>query len=300
MYRMPYRLSQEERLIGGAMVNKNDLVIALVFGVVLHGSAMATTSESEEKRGEYIFNMGGCASCHTAKGGEPLAGGLAMATPFGTFITPNITPDKQFGIGAWSDNQFIRAMREGVAPDGSTYYPTFPYTSYAKMTTEDLLELKKYLDSQKPVATPTQPHDVSFPFSMRSLLSVWKFINFDDRPFQSDQSKPASWNRGAYIVNGPAHCGECHSPRNFLGGVKSDMALSGNPEGPEGESVPAITKNGKSDISKWSDEDLLFSLQIGMKPDGDFLGSSMGHVIENTTSKLSEDDLKAIVEYLTN
>ncbi|TVO73022.1 c-type cytochrome [Sedimenticola selenatireducens] len=250
------------------------------------------------KSGEYIFNMGGCSSCHTAKEGKALAGGLAMETPFGVFYTPNITPDKETGIGDWSDEDFIRAMTKGEAPDGSHYYPTFPYTSYSKMSRHDLLALKDYLNQQTPVVSENRPHDLSFPFNLRSLMGFWKMVNFDETPFVPDKDKSQVWNRGAYIVNGPGHCGECHSPRNLIGGVKSEEALAGNLEGPEGEKVPGLTMAKENRVSQWSDEDLLFSIQIGMTPDGDFLGGSMGHVIENSTGKLSQEDLKAIIEYL--
>lgn len=250
------------------------------------------------KSGEYIFNMGGCASCHTAKDGEPLAGGLPIETPFGTFYTPNITPDKETGIGRWSNDDFIRAMTKGEAPDGSHYYPAFPYTSYSKMSREDLLALKYFLDQQVPVASKNKPHDLPFPLNFRSLMAVWKMVNFDSAPFVPNKDKSLAWNRGAYIVNGPGHCGECHTPRNLVGGVKTDDALAGNPDGPEGEKVPGLTMAEENRVSQWSEEDLLFSIQVGMTPDGDFLGGSMGHVIENSTGKLSDADLKAIIEYL--
>jgi len=250
------------------------------------------------KSGEYIFNMGGCASCHTAKDDQPLAGGLPMETPFGVFYTPNITPDKSTGIGDWTNADFIRAMTKGEAPDGNHYYPAFPYTSYSKMSRQDLLALKQFLDKQTPIAAKNKSHELSFPFNIRPLMTVWKLVNFDSTPFQTNRKKSPAWNRGAYIVNGPGHCVECHSPRNVIGGIKTDELLTGNPKGPEGEAVPGLTMANDNRVSQWSDEDLLFSIQIGMTPDGDFLGGSMGHVIENSTAKLSEEDLKAIVEYL--
>lgn len=273
---------------------------SLTFLALLPSLLMANSDKVTIDNGEYIFNMSGCASCHTTKGGEPLAGGLAMQTPFGTFYTPNISPDKTTGIGDWSEEEFIRAMTDGESPDGSHYYPAFPYTSYAKMSKSDLLDLKRYLDKQPAIKQKSKSHVVGFPFSYRPLLGFWKLINFEDEPFKQNNNKSSAWNRGAYIVNGPGHCGECHSPRNLLGGVKSDEALAGNPEGPEGEAVPGLKMTKENRVSQWSDGDLLFSLQIGMTPDGDFLGGSMGHVIENSTGKLSEKDLKAVVEYLRN
>jgi len=258
----------------------------------------AEETDQRLARGEYVFNMGGCASCHSVEDGEPLTGGLPMETPFGTFYTPNITADKATGIGGWSDEDFIRAMTQGLAPDNSHYYPAFPYTSYAKMSSEDLLDLKLYLDKQPSFTQQNKTHDVGFPFNIRPLLGLWKWVNFDDQSFEVDNTQSTSWNRGAYIVNGPGHCVECHSPRNLTGGIQSSGALSGNPDGLDGETMPGLTMDEQNRISQWSDEDLVFSLQLGMIPDGDFLGGSMGHVIENTTSKLSEADLKAIVDYL--
>lgn len=272
-------------------------LLIFIFAAPL-GWAAENDNSKTVKDGEYIFTMGGCASCHTAKDGPPLAGGLALETPFGVFYSPNITPDNETGIGGWSDEDFIRAMTKGEAPDGSHYYPAFPYTSYSKMSRQDLLALKHFLDKQTPVHSANREHELPFPFNIRSLISLWKTINFDETPFRENKQKSPEWNRGAYIVTGPGHCGECHSPRNFIGGVKTDEALAGNPEGPEGEKVPGLTMDQDNRVSQWSDDDLLFSIQIGMTPDGDFLGGSMGHVVENTTGKLSDGDLKAIVEYL--
>ncbi len=272
-----------------------------VFLFVLSGKGFSTSDKpiSEQiKRGEYIFNLGGCASCHTAEEGEPLAGGLKMVTKFGNFYTPNITPDETTGIGTWSDEDFIQAMTQGVSPNGQHYYPSFPYTSYSRMNREDLLDLKKYLDSQPSVSQINKQHDLIFPFSIRPLLYVWKFLNIDDKKIVYKSDKSDLWNRGAYIVNGPGHCAECHSPRNLLGGLDSNLFLQGNAEGPEGELVPGITMDKNNRVSEWPEEDLMFSLQFGMIPDGDFLGGSMGHVIENSTSKLTEEDLRAIATYL--
>ncbi len=267
----------------------------------LAAQAVAEPSKTEDpvQRGEYVFALGGCASCHTdtESGGEPLAGGLKMDTPFGTFYTPNISPDRDYGIGGWSDQAFITAMREGVSPSGEHYYPAFPYTSYARMSDQDLLDLKAYLDAQPAVARPSKLHDLPFPINQRSVLAVWKWLNFDDRRFEPDSGKSPSWNRGAYIVNGPGHCVECHTPRNLMGGL-TDEGMAGNDDGPEGEAVPALVSRVNKEFGSWDIEDIVFSLEAGMKPDGDFFGGSMGHVVENTTSRLTEEDLKAIAEYL--
>jgi mono/diheme cytochrome c family protein len=252
------------------------------------------------KRGEYIFNAAGCLGCHTdtKNNGKPLAGGRALPTPFGTFYSPNITPDRQTGIGAWSDSDFIRALREGVRPDGAYFFPVFPYTSFTGMSDGDIKDLRAYLMSVPAVAQANKPHDVGFPFSWRFLQSGWRLMNFTPGPFKSDPAKPAEVNRGAYIVQALAHCGECHTPRNFMGGLKTSLAYAGTPDGPEGERVPNITPHPTTGLGKWSPGDLTDLLKSGMTPDGDFVGSSMAEVVRNTTGKLSDDDLKAIMAYL--
>ena len=259
-----------------------------------------TADELSIKRGEYIYIMGGCESCHTDDSNKQLGpvGGVDLETPFGTFHTPNITPDSETGIGGWSDRQFLDAMRKGLSPDGEHYFPSFPYTSYTKMSDRDLLDLKAYLDSLSPVSHATKTHDLSFPFNQRWLMGIWKLLFFEQQPFQPISSRTDSWNRGAYIVNGPGHCAECHTPRNIFGGLKRDELLAGTPDGPDGESVPPINPQKGSSFKKWTETDIVFALQTGMLPDGDFVGGSMGPVIENCTSKLSDVDLRSIAEYL--
>lgn len=272
----------------------------LISVALLFGANAAHAQSGDAANGEYMFAAGGCATCHTAKkDGAFLAGGRELKTDFGSFFTPNITPDKKTGIGSWSDEDFVRAVREGVSPDGSNYYPTFPYTSYAKMTRQDVIDIKAYLDTVPAVRNEVPDHDLAFPFSIRMSMIGWKLLFFDDSPFEPDPSKSDTWNRGAYLVNGPGHCGECHSPRNLLGVVDTDQALSGNKNGPEGDAVPNITP-GKGGIGDWSEEDIVSALEIGFLPDGDFMGGAMTDVIEDNTSKLSPEDLQAIATYLTS
>lgn len=283
-------------MVAGAAFSLFTLLTVLTVAPV--SQASQTDRDDPVVRGEYLFNMGGCASCHTAREDRPLAGGLAMKTRFGVFYTPNITPDSDTGIGNWSDADFIEAMSQGKAPDGRHYSPLFPYTAYSKMSPDDLLDLKRYLDTQKPIVLKNRRHKPSFPYNFPPFMALWKLVNFAGAPFQPNPDKSPAWNRGAYIVNGPGRCAECHSPRNFTGGINKDKPLSGNPQGPEGESVPGLTMIAGNRISQWSDEEILFAMKIGMTPDGDFLGGSMGPVIENTTGKLSDNDLKAIIHYL--
>ena len=263
------------------------------------GSAAATENDASLQRGEYLMHLGGCVSCHTAEGGEALAGGLKMETPFGVIYTPNITPDTETGIGNWSDTDFIAAMTEGVAPTGDHYYPAFPYTSYTFMKHEDLIDLKRYLDSRKAISRENQEHELSFPFNFRPLLSLWKWLFFEPVSLHEDSTKSELWNRGNYIVNGPGHCVECHTPRNLVGALDRDRPLEGNPDGPEGEAVPGLHRFGDSTFKLWSSDDVFFFLQTGMLIDGDFVGGSMGMVIDNSTSLLTEQDQQAIATYLT-
>ena len=262
-------------------------------------SALASDLEGAQSeaavRGAYVFDIGGCASCHTKD--EHLAGGVELVTPFGTFYGPNISPDKYFGIGGWTNAQFISAMREGVSPDGEHYYPAFPYTSYVNMPKQDLLDLKAFLDAQEPFAETSLPHSLIFPFNQRGLLGVWKLFNTADQ-WTSDPSQSATWNRGSYLVNGPSHCTQCHTPRNFLGSLQLEKGMVGNEQGPDGEKVPPLVDANQLGFGGWSQDDIAFALEVGMTPDGDFLGGSMSHVLENTTGKMTPDDIKALSEYL--
>ncbi|GGF71448.1 diacylglycerol kinase [Terasakiella brassicae] len=258
----------------------------------LQASPLHAAGDAE--KGKYILNMGGCISCHHTPNqkGADLSGGLAIKSPFGTFYVPNITPEPDVGIGGWSDEDFIAAMTQGISPDGSHYYPAFPYTSYTQMTRQDLLDLKAYLDTVAPSKNVVPEHDIPFPFNMRFLMMGWKMMFFDEGTFTPNPNKSEVWNRGAYIVNGPAHCGECHTPRNSLGGSDTSKKFQGNPNGPDKEKIPNIRPKG------WEEGDYRTALRMGMTPDGDFLGGSMGHVIAKTTSKLTKDDLNAVITYL--
>ncbi|MDH3437999.1 MAG: cytochrome c, partial [Betaproteobacteria bacterium] len=192
----------------------------------------------------------------------------------------------------------IRAMTEGVAPDGSHYYPAFPYTSYTRMTRQDLLDLKAYLDTVRPVRNAVPPHDMRFPYNFRFALGVWKWLFFRPGPFKPDPEKSAPWNRGAYIVTGPGHCGECHTARNFLGATSQNHALAGARKGPDGKSVPNITPQSKEGIGLWSAEDAVDFLKTGTPPYGEPVDFPMDEVIANSTSHWTDNDLKATAQYL--
>ncbi len=261
----------------------------------------ATAGSGDVEHGRSIFTVAGCSSCHTTKADKKnavyLAGGRAFKTDFGTFFSPNITPDPTYGIGAWNEEDLTRALRQGISPDGEHYYPIFPYTSYTRMRDEDIRDLWAYLKSLPPVARANRPHDVSVLFSWRLSLVPWKLLNFTPGPLVPEPSKGAAWNRGAYIVEALAHCGECHTPRDKLGGAIDAMHMAGTSAGPDGDAVPNITAHKTTGIGRWTDNDLKSLFSLGMLPDGDFVGGGMGDVIDNL-SKLSDADRQAMISYL--
>ena len=250
------------------------------------------------ERGEYLLHAGGCISCHTEDIDDavPLAGGRAMESPFGTFYSPNITPDADTGIGNWTDEQFVGALWEGVSPDGDHYFPAFPYTSYTGVSREDLLAMKAYLFSLEPVTKERKDHDLAWYMSTRLAAGAWKELNFDSARFAPDATQDDQWNRGAYLVRHLGHCGECHTPRSSLGVLQADREMAGSELGDE--TIPNITQHRVDGIGRWSANDIEYFLDIGMLPDGDFAGSSMGDVIEDNTSKLTREDRLAIAAYL--
>src|ERR1700689_613505 len=247
--------------------------------------------------GQTTFNAGGCSSCHAVPG-QPdrfkLGGGLAIPSPFGTFYAPNISPDPADGIGRWTEAQFVTALTRGISPEGTHYFPAFPYTSYAHARPGDIADLFAYLKTLLPVSGKVRDHDVPFPFHIRRNIGICKLLFMDDKPFKPDPARSASWNRGAYLVNGLGHCAECHSPRNFLGGIIASQRFAGGPN-LEGEGfVPNITPKG---IGDWSEKDIAYFLETGDMPDGDSAGGSMVRVIRNT-SQLPPADRAAIANYL--
>jgi mono/diheme cytochrome c family protein len=254
--------------------------------------------EDAVERGEYLMRAGGCFSCHTAPGGERLAGGRALATPFGTFYSPNITPDPETGIGRWTDAQFLRALRDGVRPDGANYFPVFPYPSFTGISDSDALAIKAYLFSVPAVHQSNRPHDVGFPFSRRFLQTAWKWLFFAPGPFHPEPERSVAYNRGAYLVTALAHCGECHTPRNMLGAVRLSMRLAGTPDGPDGQLVPNITPDQATGISKWEKEDVVELLRTGTTPEQGKVKGAMRETIQDGLKYLTDADLDAIADYL--
>jgi mono/diheme cytochrome c family protein len=247
--------------------------------------------------GKTMFNAGGCTSCHAIPKQEDktkLGGGLALGSPFGTFYGPNISSDRTDGIGAWNEAQFVTAMVKGTSPTGEHLFPAFPYTSYQRMTLDDIRDLFAYLKTLPPVTGKVRDHALPFPFNIRRTLGLWKFLFLDGRPFIPNPSQSAQWNRGSYLVNAPGHCAECHSPRNMLGAVKRNLRFTGGPA-PDGQGgVPNITQQK---LKNWTVKDIADTLTTGMTPDADFVGGSMVEVVRNT-SQLSVADREAMATYI--
>jgi mono/diheme cytochrome c family protein len=263
------------------------------------GAGAAELSE-QEARGAYVFRAANCQSCHTdvKNKGPLLAGGRALATPFGTFYGPNITPDPEHGIGGWSDDDFIAALRHGRAPDGRHYFPAFPYTAFTGMNDEDMRALKAYIFTLPASDRANRPHELGFPFGWRFLAGIWKWLNFEPGPFEPDPGRSEALNRGAYLVEALGHCAECHTPRGVTGALDAEMAYAGSGQGPEGGRVPNITPDKETGIGGWNDGRLTFFFRFGLTADGDAVGGLMAEVVENSTSQLTDEDLKAVIAYL--
>jgi mono/diheme cytochrome c family protein len=262
--------------------------------------AVAALPAGDQGRGERWFWAGGCASCHAAEGAKgddrlKLGGGQKLVTDFGTFSVPNISPDQADGLGDWSAADFANAMLRGVAPGGVHLYPAFPYASYTRMRPEDVADLWAYLGTLPPVAGKAPPNELRFPFSIRRGVGLWKLAFLSDAPaVELDTSDPVI-ARGQYLVEGPGHCGECHTPRNFAGALELSRWLGGAPN-PEGRGrIPNITPGGA--FGDWTEGDIAYFLESGFTPDFDSVGGSMVDVQENL-AMLEGSDREAIAAYL--
>ena len=257
--------------------------VSCVVGVAL--------AQGDARRGEYLSKAAGCLGCHTANtpGAAAYAGGRALRTPFGTFFGPNITPHPAAGIGRWSEADFVRAMRHGRRPDGANYFPAFPYASFTRISDADLRDLWAYLRSVPQSAAPSRPHELGWLYRWRFLVTFWKWLYFTPGPSAADAT------RGAYLANALGHCGECHTPRNFLGAPQSRLQFAGTKRGPEGKRIPNLPP---ARLQKWDDGELADFLASGMTPDGNVTGETMAEVVRNTTGQLTAPDLAALVAYL--
>lgn len=262
----------------------------------LHGIAQDPAGE-EITRGEYLFEISGCRHCHTADDSAPLAGGRPLETPFGTFYTPNITAHPEAGIGAWSADDFARALRHGVAPDGSHYYPAFPFPAYTRMSDADARAIHAYILGQPIAEQPNREHDLPWYLAWRLAARAWQWLFFTPGELKPDADSSAGLNRGAYIAEALGHCQECHTPRNWFGVLRPELAYAGNADGPEGEKVPNITSDPDAGIGDWSRDSLETFLRFGERPDGEYTAGTMDAVIQGL-NRLTDGDRDALIEYL--
>ena len=253
--------------------------------------------------GRYLARAGNCYACHTSDVSEPYSGGVAFHTPFGTLYSTNITPDRRTGLGEWKFADFYRAMKLGIGKEGQHLYPAFPYTNYAKLNDADIGSLYLFLQSREPVHAPARPNELDFPFSQRQMLAGWKWLYHDDSAFTPESSKSAVWNRGAYLVEGPGHCGACHTPRNALGAEQTELAFSGGIQMAKTKlgqyrrwSAVNLTSDG-SGLASWSVKDIVDYLKTG-KSDKSIVHGPMREVVMHSTRYLTESDLRAMAIYL--
>jgi mono/diheme cytochrome c family protein len=282
------------KLVGGLWLGS-----ALILSA---GTAAAAGIDSQDfsqvERGHYLSIVGDCAACHTLPGsGHDLAGGRAIETPFGELIAPNITPDPLTGIGAWTDQEFINSLTKGTGRNGSHLYPAMPYNYYTKVTREDALAIRAYLNTVPAVQNAVNPNQLPFPLDIRASMLVWNRLFFTPGTFRPDPNKSAEWNRGAYLTEGLGHCGACHTPKNFLGGDKTGERLRGYTL--QGWVAPDITNDQRRGLGGWSVDEVATYLKTGHSRTGAATGL-MSETVGNSTSHLSDTDLKAIATYLKN
>jgi mono/diheme cytochrome c family protein len=278
---------------------KRSLSLIAAFALFVGPVRAATAADVRSdllQRGEYLTRAADCVSCHTAPDGEQFAGARAFKLPFGTLYSPNITPDASTGIGQWSDDDFVRAMHEGIGKDGQRLYPAFPYPSYTLLSRDDVLAIKAYLFSLKPVANAPPHNHLTFPFNMRWLMVFWDWLYNPNRRFEADASRPPEWNRGAYLVEALGHCGECHTPRNLLYGLDPHKKFAGAVTA--GWHAYNITPDRKTGIGDWSGDDLARYLSTGDSPQHGAAAGPMGEAVDNSLRYLTRDDVEAIVTYL--
>ena len=284
-----------------AVVSAVILAIALAWpraGFVPASSPDAwATTPANIARGAYLARAGDCIACHTARGGVAYAGGRALDTPFGRFYGPNLTPDRATGIGAWSADDFWHALHNGIAPSGRLLYPAFPYTNYTKVTRPDADALFAYFRSLPPQRQANRPHEIRFPYNQQALLAGWRLLYFRPAEFKAQSARSASWNRGAYLVEGLGHCSACHGARNSLGAT--DGALAGGMIPSLGWYAPSLTANAEAGLGDWSEAHIVALLGTGISPRGSATGP-MAEVVARSLQHLSPSDLSAMAGYLTS
>jgi mono/diheme cytochrome c family protein len=262
-----------------------------------HPAAAAPADDALVRAGHYLARAGDCIACHTNPGGALFAGGLAMATPFGTIYSSNITPDPTTGIGSWTADQFYGAMHRGRFPDGGLIYPAMPFASYTKVTRADSDAIFAYLRSVPPVHQPNRPNDLRFPFNNRQLILGWRTLFFQEGEYQPDPTKSAEWNRGAYLVEGLGHCAMCHTPINALGGSSQSQAFEGGLIPMQNWYAPSLTSNKEAGLGEWSIDEITHLLRTGVSRRGAVYGP-MAEVVFHSLQYLNDADVRAMAIYL--
>jgi mono/diheme cytochrome c family protein len=277
--------------------------LLLASALLFLGNAAALAQDPDKQsfevieHGRYMAIAGDCTACHTAKGGQLFAGGGALQTPFGTLLAPNITPDLETGIGGWSDDEFVKAVQNGIGHSGIHLYPAMPYTYYTKMTHADVIAIRAYLDTVEPVRNKVVANQLPFPFNQREAMIGWNALYFAPGEFKPDPAKSAQWNRGAYLVEGAEHCGLCHTPKNAMGGDENAQAMQGSVL--QNWYAPNLTGDRRVGLGDWSVEDIALYLKTGRNL-YDIASGPMAEAVTNSTSHLTDADLRAIAVYLKN
>jgi mono/diheme cytochrome c family protein len=275
------------------------LLFACALLVLCNAGARAQNPDKQSfeviEHGRYMAIAGDCAACHRAKGGQPFAGGGALQTPFGTLLAPNITPDVETGIGGWTDDQFVEAAQNGIGHGGLHLYPAMPYTYYTKMTREDVIAIRAYLETLQPVRNLVQANQLPFPFNQRETMVGWNELYFRPGEFKPDPGKSTEWNRGAYLVEGAEHCGLCHTPKNVMGGDENSQMMQGSVL--QSWYAPNLTGNRRVGIGDWTVDDIALYLKTGRNR-YDIASGPMADAVTNSTSHLTDADLRAIAVYL--
>jgi mono/diheme cytochrome c family protein len=276
--------------------------VAALFAAFIVGSGGASAGEVDAQdfttvaKGRYLSILSDCVSCHTVpQKNQPFAGGRPIETPFGKIVAPNITPDMETGIGSWTDDQFDRAVRKGIGRNGERLYPAMPFNAYTKMSREDVLAIRAYLNTVTAVYNSVVANTLPFPFNIRTSMRVWDGLYFKEGEYVADPHKSAEWNRGALLVDGPAHCGACHTPKTFLGGDKTAQYLQGSPL--QGWSAPNITNDARTGLGGWSVDDVAAYLKTGHNRITAATGP-MAEAVDLSTSRMTDDDVNAIATYL--
>lgn len=271
--------------------------LSLLASLLAPGTAAAVKNHSFDtvERGRYLATAADCTACHTRPGGKPFAGGVVVQTPFGRLVGSNITPDPVAGIGGWTDDEFVSALRDGRGRGGKRLYPAMPYPAYTKMTREDALAIHAYLRTINPAPDRVESNRLPFPFRIRSTMTVWNAVNFKSGQLTPDPSKSAQWNRGHYLVDAIGHCGACHTPKSIMGADKNSSYLQGGPL--QGWYAPNITADQRKGIGGWSIEELVAYLQTGANSYA-LASGGMGEEVVHSSSHMAKADLEAIAVYL--